>query len=186
VTPSPPGEPAPWPAAAECKTRRTRGCHRPRQRSAAAPRTAPEGRSRGPLPRAAERAGATMLPHRRADEAPLTRTAKTRGRHHPAPPLGRRSAAAEGRRVIHRAAPPDGPTKRRCSTPAHSPRRSRCLPDFAWSKSSNGFLSPVFGIVLPSAGEPVSENHDPMYPISIFAHHLGLLFVTRLAPRAPC
>jgi hypothetical protein len=50
-------------------------------------------RSRGPP----TRVGATMWPHRRANEAPLT-AAKTRGRHHVAPPPGRRSAAPEGHR----------------------------------------------------------------------------------------
>jgi hypothetical protein len=29
----------------------------------------------------------------------------------------------------------------------------------------------------------VSENHGPMYSASVFAHHLGVLLVTRLAPR---
>jgi hypothetical protein len=35
-------------------------------------------------------------------------------------------------------------------------------------------------------GQPVSQIHGPMYSVSIFAYYLGLLFVTRLAPRAPC
>jgi hypothetical protein len=40
--------------------------------------------------------------------------------------------------------------------------------------------------ILPSASEPASEIHGPMCTVSIFARHLGLLFETRLAPRAPC
>ena len=34
--------------------------------------------------------------------------------------------------------------------------------------------------------EPVSQIHGPVYSVSISAHHLGLLFVTGLVPRAPC
>ena len=57
---------------------------------------------------------------------------------------------------------------------------------FPWGVTLDLMVLVLPSAVLPSAGEWASKIHGPMYSVSIFAHHLGLLFVTRLAPRAPC
>ena len=85
-----------------------------------------------------------MWPHRRADEAPLPRAAKARGRNNSAPPLGRRSAAPEGRRGPPNAwdppcAPPPADEAPLSNAGAFFPTQQ--VPrDRAWSKMLERFL----------------------------------------------